>query len=402
MNNVDLIYLCTNISNIVGIPVRIYKGNTQIFYYSQVPLYKDPFVLYEENAFKSNRHIEYFTTPLFNYYGIVNFENNKIVIGPTRQLHIAEQDLKQLAFEIGVPHDETDAFITSIKSINKMPLLKLLQLLCLINHVLNSGEKLSLENLTILEIDQSTLKELLEKEEATRTINKADEDEDMSKMIHNTLSIEQMILNIVRKGDLSALKDFISKAPAIQSGTIAKDQLRQAKNTFIVTATLVSRAAISGGLDIEDSLSLSDSYIQKCEMTTSIESIHNLQYRMVIDYTERVEKIKHGKNPSKLVIDVNNYIRHHLSDYITVEKIGESLYMSRSRLSTEFKKETGIDLSVFITTQKIEEAKRLLRYSNKSFSEIAYYLGFSSQSHFTKVFKKYVNLTPNAYRSSNY
>lgn len=39
---------------------------------------------------------------------------------------------------------------------------------------------------------------------------------------------------------------------AIRGGTLATDQLRQVKNTFVVSVTLVSRAAIQGGMDVED------------------------------------------------------------------------------------------------------------------------------------------------------
>ena len=55
-----------------------------------------------------------------------------------------------------------------------------------------------------------------------------------------------------------------------------------------------SRAAIKGGIDAEDALSLSDEYIRKCELMTGVDSIVNLQYHMVLDYTRRVERIKIG------------------------------------------------------------------------------------------------------------
>ena len=99
----------------------------------------------------------------------------------------------------------------------------------------------------------------------------------------------------------------------MRGGVLTTDQLRQLKNTFIVTATLAARAAIRGGLDVEDSLSLSDSYIQKCELMNNMERIFNLQYHMVLDYTERVEKLRLGKSPTKLAVEVANYIQHHLS-----------------------------------------------------------------------------------------
>ena len=327
MKKGDLEYLCTNLGNLTGIPIRLYHKNSLVFYYSIVKLSKDPFENYKEGAFKANRNVEYFISPFFDYYGIVSFGNKKIVIGPTREVELSEQELKRLAFETGVPHYEIEDFIAAIKSINKLPLLNIVQILCTVNFVL-SGEKLSLEKLAILDIEQNLLKDKLETEEAVRTIEIANETK-VQTPVHNTLALEQMLIDIVRKGDVTALKDFIAKAPAVKSGIVAKDYLRQAKNTFIVTATRVSRAAIHGGMDTEDALSLSDSYIQKCEISTSSENITNLQYRMILYYTERVEKIKIGNTPSKLVSKVANYVRHHLSDAITTDDIAKSLFMSR-------------------------------------------------------------------------
>ena len=50
---------------------------------------------------------------------------------------------------------------------------------------------------------------------------------------------------------------------------------------------------------------------------------------------------------------------------------------------------------------KTEEAKRLLRYSDKSLTAIGSYLGFSSASHFSRVFKTYVGSTPSEYREKH-
>ena len=129
-----------------------------------------------------------------------------------------------------------------------------------------------------------------------------------------------------------------------------------------------------------------------------IEGLTNLQYRMILDFTERVEKIRLGKQPSQLALDVSNYVRHHLSESISTEQIADFLFMSRSHLSTKFKAETGMTLTDFITKEKIEEAKRLLLYTDKSILAISSFLGFSSQSHFSQVFKKQTGKSPNEYR----
>ena len=120
-----------------------------------------------------------------------------------------------------------------------------------------------------------------------------------------------------------------------------------------------------------------------------------------MDYTECVERLRLGKHPSKLVMDIANYIQHHMSEPITTEKIAEELFLNRSHLSRKFKEETGETLTDFILKEKTEEAKRLLRYSDKSLTAIGSYLGFSSASHFSRVFKAYVGSTPSEYREKH-
>lgn len=393
MQNLDLTYICSIIGNLSGIPIRLFQNQKLTFYHFQVNLPKDPMTLYKTEIFSIPNKLGYFITPFFNYYGIVKTSDYQIVIGPTRQVPAIEKDLRELAFQLDLIQEKADTFVNAMKSIVSMPLESVLQILCVINYILND-EKLKLEDITIYDAVQYDLIKKIQQDQAEKRFTQ----QPQSQEIHNTLALEQTLMDIVRKGDTSTLKDWLSNAPAVKGGLLANTQLRQQKNMFIVTATLVSRNAIRGGMDIEEALSLSDSYIQKCELMTFIVGITNLQYRMILDFTEKVEKIRLGKTPSKLALDVSNYVRHHISEPITTQQLAKHLFLSRSRLSTKFKAETGLTLNSFITKEKIEEAKRLLRYSDKPILSISYFLGFSSQSHFSQVFKKHTGKTPIEYR----
>lgn len=149
-----------------------------------------------------------------------------------------------------------------------------------------------------------------------------------------------------------------------------------------MSVTLASRAAIRGGMDADDALMLSDRYIQRCELMNTAEEITNLQFHMISDYTARVERLHFGSDPSQLIAAVSNYIQHHLSEPITTEQIAASLYISRTHLSARFHKETGITLSDYILKEKTEEAKRLLRYTDKSLAAISAYLAFHRKAIF--------------------
>lgn len=397
MKDIDLRYIGRVIGDLSGVPIRVFQGERLIFYHSIVALPKDPMEVYREDIWCVTANVGYFVTTHFHYYGIIHSEDTKIVIGPTRQTPDSDQELRELAFRADVPPEDAEEFVEGMKSIVRMPLESMIQILCTINYILND-EKLELEDIAIYEAEQNDLKALLERQRSDRAFSRGRSAGEAQAHEHNTYTQEQQMLRMVRKGDTTALREWIASAPAIRGGTLASDQLRQVKNTFVVTATLVSRAAIQGGLSTEDAFSLSDAYIQKCELLNALDRITNLQYHMVLEFAERVERLRFGGKPTQLTMAVINYIQHHLSEPIRAEEMAKVLFMSRPYLSAKFREETGETLTDFILKEKTEEAKRLLRYSDKSATAIGSYLGFSSLGHFSQVFRKYTGRTPTAYR----
>ena len=61
---------------------------------------------------------------------------------------------------------------------------------------------------------------------------------------------------------------------------------------------------------------------------------------------------------------------------------------------------TGISPHQYILKCKIERAKELLKNPLLSIADISYSLSFSSQSHFTTVFRRFTGITPNTYRQN--
>lgn len=389
-------YICTMIGNLSRVPIRIYKNRSLIFSHSVVWLPVDPICLCEDEILDIRSHLGYYTAQFFYSYGIVNYEDYSIISGPTRLTSARVQELRELAFLAGVPSEETDAFVSGMRAVISLPLESLLQMLLSVNFFLNE-EMLEITDLTIREDEQQMYNAQLGREQAE---HRYDQDllDPVAQEVHNTYRTEQTLLDLIEKGDVGALDEWLKDAPAVRPGSIAPDQLRQVKNTLIVTATLASRAAVRGGMDVEDAFSLSDAYIRKCELLQTPDRIINLQYHMVLDFTSQVSNLKLHGNSSALAAAVAEYVRHHLSDPVSTEKIAEKLHFSRTWLSRKFHEETGIPLSDFIRIKKTEEAQRLLRYTDKSLREISVYLGYSSQSHFQTVFKKQLGVTPMQYR----
>ncbi len=395
MCNVDILYVVSAMAALSGIPVRLFEGDKLVLFQSPVKLPRDPMKVYEKEIRAIRGHVGYFATPDFHYYGVINAPSGVIVMGPTSQIMAGEQVLRELAFRADVPQAEVPAFLAAMNGIQRLPVETLLQMLCTINHFLNGGEKLTISDVAIYSDEQTAIKTSLEQRRTRRVYEEAPPPAEG----HNTLALEEMLMDLVRRGDTAALKSWMAAAPAVRGGAIAPNQLRQLRNTFIVSVTHAARAAIRGGMREDDAFSLSDGYIRRVELLTDPSKIMNLQYSMILEYTEQVEMLHLGRHPTRLAADVANYVRRHLSEPIRAEKIAEEFYLSRPYLSARFRQETGMTLTDYILSEKTEEAKRLLRYSDKPAAAVGAYLGFSSHGHFIRVFKRYAGMTPNDYRT---
>jgi hypothetical protein len=86
---------------------------------------------------------------------------------------------------------------------------------------------------------------------------------------------------------------------------------------------------------------------------------------------------------------------------LSLNEISQSLQLHPAYLSREFSKYfDNQSFGDYIRKLRIEKAVGLLEDTKHSLSEIAYLTGFSDQSHFTRIFKKYVGMPPLTYRRS--
>ena len=226
-----------------------------------------------------------------------------------------------------------------------------------------------------------------------------------SGQIHGTYQFENLMLSYIRDGELQKLRTLlasVSEQGEMQQGKLASDPLRQAKNLMIGFVAVVGKVAgIGGGMDVEDAYRLIDLYTQECEKAQTVEDVNLLQYNMVLDFTEQVAQAKLPAGISKETFAAIQYIQNHTTAQFGIDDVAAAVGVSRSALTRLFHKETGKTVNEYITESKLRDAKRLLRYSDMTLSEIASYLSFSSQAYFQTVFKSRTGLTPMEYRKKN-
>ena len=216
---------------------------------------------------------------------------------------------------------------------------------------------------------------------------------------HTTWLKEQALLDMVRNGDLNYAQ-VLSEASALSNGLPLQsdDALRQAKTSIIVFTTLVTRAAIEGGLSPEMAYSLGEGYIQSAESAHNVSDLDALGLNMYDDFIRRVHKQRRNQDYPSEIRRCVDYIEMHPEQKIRAKDLADMIGYSEYYLSRRFKEATGKSLSDYVNEVKIARAGILLKDTELSAQEISEDLGFSSRNYFTKVFKDITGVTPTAYR----
>lgn len=94
-------------------------------------------------------------------------------------------------------------------------------------------------------------------------------------------------------------------------------------------------------------------------------------------------------------------IQGDLSAASSLTEIAEHVQMNPSSFSRLFRQEMGISFSEYVTTVRMNAAKKLLLDSNEKINEIAKKVGYVSPSHFVQIFGEYTGMTPGRFREIN-
>ena len=324
----------------------------------------------------------------------INDSSLSVIIGPVFSGECGEEMIHGFMHWHAFPSERKAEISDFIKSIPRYSYYRFLNLISYLHFTFN-GESIDM----IEHFDQK-------RKEYDSVIGAMQAEQSIASMenntVHGTYQLEQRLLDFIRDGKTEELKSFLSltlKTEKLSEGKLAENPIRQAKNIFIGTATMFGKVgAIKGGLDIEQTYQLIDSYIQECELLSTLEEITALQYNMLIDFTSRVAESKIPEGISEDIFLCIQYISNHVNEAIGIDDLSRYVGKSRAYLTDKFKRETSKTINEYIIDKKLLEAKSLLKHTNKSLAEIAYFLSFSSQAYFQSIFKAHFNETPGAYR----
>jgi AraC-like DNA-binding protein len=101
-----------------------------------------------------------------------------------------------------------------------------------------------------------------------------------------------------------------------------------------------------------------------------------------------------GKGDSELFSKARCYLMSNLDKSTKPEALAQELGVSLRQLQRVFRDGLDTTPNTFIILIKLEAAAEMLKQNNLNISEVAYSVGFNDPSYFSRVFKKYFNISP--------
>ena len=98
---------------------------------------------------------------------------------------------------------------------------------------------------------------------------------------------------------------------------------------------------------------------------------------------------------------VIRYIRKNLTRQHAIEDLAQKACLSRAQFFRAFKNEVGETPVQFILRERIEMAKRMLRFRKSSITDVCYQCGFSSVNYFSRIFRKQVGMSPSQWQEQH-
>ena len=210
---------------------------------------------------------------------------------------------------------------------------------------------------------------------------------------------ERALIGKVRIGDRIGAREILN-------AFLANIMFRNPGDTNILKARLVellsflNRAAVEGGVDIDLMLKKNVGYLNKVMNLHSSEELCAWISYALNDFIESVYASQDSKKITQIKPAVD-YIEKHFRNQFNLEDIAKTAHLSVSRLAHLFKEQMGITIIDYLTSVRINYAKKLLLATNKNCAEICFGVGYNNQSYFIRTFKDSVGLTPLQFRQNN-
>lgn len=218
-------------------------------------------------------------------------------------------------------------------------------------------------------------------------VNKKDRGNDWGRNFQN---LQTCLEEEDREGVEKVLDDLLSESEEDRATLPVKLQLYHTVVGALLSY-LNNRALSEEVFTDQTNFELFFSYSDRAEMKERIMKL----IEQILD----VNKKNRESHSEKFAARIKNYIKANLGGDLSLAAISERFYINPVYMSRLFKQTTGINLSDYITAERINYSKKLLVETEMKIHMIAKEAGYDSPAYFIRIFKKMERVTPQEYRN---
>ncbi|HSV26610.1 MAG TPA: helix-turn-helix domain-containing protein [Sedimentisphaerales bacterium] len=210
---------------------------------------------------------------------------------------------------------------------------------------------------------------------------------------------EKELVGKVRIGDRIGAREILNSI----IGTLLLQypgEMNVLKARMIELLSVISRAAVEGGVAIDELLPNNLEYLQKMLRITSQDELGAWISAAMEEFTELVCNSRDARKASQITPAIQ-YIDVNYNRAISLSEIAKAAHLSPSRLAHVFKEHTGQTVVDYVTQVRIGHARELLLATTRSCMDICFAVGYSNQSYFTRTFREQTGMTPRQFRQNN-
>ena len=100
---------------------------------------------------------------------------------------------------------------------------------------------------------------------------------------------------------------------------------------------------------------------------------------------------------NRIMRELKGYVEDHLGEPITIEDLARHVHYSRTYITVRFKAATGMSIMDYVERRRMDRARELLLEGDRTVTQIAESLGYSSLQYFSRRFSRAVGCAPSRY-----
>jgi ligand-binding sensor protein/AraC-like DNA-binding protein len=210
-------------------------------------------------------------------------------------------------------------------------------------------------------------------------------------------NLEDGIFQAIRDNDAEKAKQLLDQL-ALRFFTHSKGQLEVLKGLSIEFIITLGRFATECGVNFEESFRRGMLKFKELEDADTIEKVFVWLLTIGNAYVDTLTRQEFDANEAVVKKAVTYVQQHYASPDLSVVEVAKAAYISPNYLSRVFKRQVGCSILEYIRNARLEQAKLLLKHSDKNASQVAKNVGYHDRTYFSKVFKQVTGVSPNEYR----